>query len=300
MAQTGQGRQVTYRLAQKTSWHKTYAITEALAEDVVWRTDIAPWVATLPPNVIHIWHYGFTEMLNNAIEHSGGQEVTVWFEQTAASTQIRIVDDGVGIFKKIQAALNLLDERHAVLELAKGKLTTDPTRHSGEGIFFSSRMFDDFFILAGGVFFAHSFHRAEDWISSRDKDMSGTTVSMTLNNHTPRTTTEVFDMFTSDETYGFTKTVVEAQLVKYGDENLILRSQARRLLARLDKFKMVILDFTGVALVGQAFADEIFRVFQQQHPELKLLVTHANPDVERMILRAKAWQAEQPASPSTP
>jgi len=36
--------------------------------------------------------------------------------------------------------------------LAKGKLTTDPKRHSGEGIFFSSRMFDEFDILSGGVF----------------------------------------------------------------------------------------------------------------------------------------------------
>lgn len=57
VAQTGHGRQATYHLAQKTSWRKTYAITEALAEDVVWRTDIAQWMATFPRNVIHIWQY---------------------------------------------------------------------------------------------------------------------------------------------------------------------------------------------------------------------------------------------------
>ena len=57
----------------------------------------------------------------------------------------------MGIFKKIQKALDLLDERHAILELAKGKLTTDPKHHTGEGIFFTSRMFDEFTILSGGV-----------------------------------------------------------------------------------------------------------------------------------------------------
>ena len=66
-------------------------------------------------------------------------------------------DNGVGIFKKIQTELRLLDERHAILELAKGKLTTDPKRHTGEGIFFSSRMFDQFDILSGGIFFTHKF-----------------------------------------------------------------------------------------------------------------------------------------------
>jgi glycine amidinotransferase len=32
------------------------------------------------------------------------------------------------------------------------------------------------------------------------------------------------------------------RLVKYGDDNLVSRSQARRLLARIDRFKLVMLD----------------------------------------------------------
>ena len=37
-----------------------------------------------------------------------------------------------------------MDKRQALFELSKGKFTTDPSRHSGEGVFFTSRMFDDF------------------------------------------------------------------------------------------------------------------------------------------------------------
>ena len=98
----------------------------------------------LPDNVKAIWAYGFSEMLNNAIDHSSGTGVFIQFERTAVNTEITICDDGEGIFKKIQRELQLNDERHAVLELVKGKLTTDPERHSGEGIFFTSRMFDEF------------------------------------------------------------------------------------------------------------------------------------------------------------
>jgi hypothetical protein len=50
----------------------------------------------------------------------------------------------------------------------------------------------------------------------------------------------------------------------------------------------VIFDFAGVPTVGQAFADEIFRVFPQQHPEVKLVPIHADPEVQQMIDRAKS------------
>jgi hypothetical protein len=201
------------------------------------------------------------------------------------------MDDGVGIFKKIQQEMHLLDERHAILELAKGKLTTDPSRHSGKGIFFSSRMFDDFNILSGGVYFRHKFGDHADWISERQKFKSGTSVWMELNNHTARTTKKVFDSYSTDDNHGFTKTVVPVDLARYGNENLISRSQAKRMLARVELFKTVILDFTGVPSIGQAFADEIFRVFPIRHPEVELLPIHASAEVNRMIARAQSGAA---------
>jgi hypothetical protein len=69
---------------------------------------------------------------------------------------------------RFQNALNLSDERHEVLELAKGKLTTDKTKHSGEGIYFTSQIFDSFNILSAGVYFSHEFGSPEDWILESD------------------------------------------------------------------------------------------------------------------------------------
>ena len=112
-----------------------YEITPKLEEDRVWFEDIAPSLRELPRKVLDIWQYCVTEMVNNAIDHSDGKRIVVTVSQTAGNTRISLHDDGVGIFRKLQAALGLPQEREAILELAKGKLTTDPLRHSGQGIF---------------------------------------------------------------------------------------------------------------------------------------------------------------------
>ncbi len=262
-------------------------LLQGLQEDLVWRNDIAPLLSDLPKNVREIWQYGVTEMLNNVIDHSSGSIVEITVLKTGVSSQVLILDDGEGIFKKIQRELKLDDERHAVLELAKGKLTTDPSRHSGEGIFFSSRMFDFFAVTSGNTRFCHSVATSVDLIVEEPDFLSGTGVRMELRNNTSRTTKEIFDTFTSDNDYGFTKTVVPVRLVQYGDEHLISRSQAKRLLARFDRFKTVVLDFEGVESIGQAFADEVFRVFVQEHPDIRLVEINTNPSVQQMISRAR-------------
>jgi anti-sigma regulatory factor (Ser/Thr protein kinase)/biotin operon repressor len=285
---SGSTRNKSYRLHPLVEWGKSYSLTQALEEDRVWDADVKPLVADFPDNVRAIWYYGFTEMLNNAIDHSSGNDVSIKVKKTAIDAEIMIFDDGEGIFKKIQRSLGLYDERHAVLELSKGKLTTDPTRHSGQGVFFASRMFDGFQILSGGVFFSHEFNKPEDWITERHKSKSGTAVFMKLANNTSRTSKQIFDDFSSGDDYAFTKTVVPVRLAQYGEETLVSRSQAKRLLARVDKFKVVIFDFANVTAIGQAFADEIFRVFRNQHPEIEMTRLNASKEVEQMIRRAES------------
>ncbi len=287
LMESGKTKGKVYSLCPLSEWEKVYTLDSTLAEDIVWREDIIPVLGKLPDNVANIWHYGFTEMFNNAIDHSEGSLILVTIKRTAATTELTVSDNGVGIFKKIQNALGLLDPRHAILELAKGKLTTDPTRHSGQGIFFTSRMFDSFNIISGGASFSHSFGEKEDWIDEQT-DIRSTHVIMKLNNHTARTSRRIFDQFASGEDYGFNKTVVPVRLAQYGNDQLISRSQAKRVVSRVEAFKIVVFDFTGVSSIGQAFSDEIFRVFANQHPEMELLVVKANSEVKRMIERAKS------------
>ncbi len=228
---------------------KTYKRTTTLTEDAVWDIDLKPFFIELNRNVRDIWYYGFTEMFNNALEHSDASEIVVYRRQTAVSTILVIKDNGLGIFQKIQTALGLHDARHAVLELAKGRFTSDPAHHSGQGIFFTSRIFDKFEILSGQVYFSHKWGKDADWILEYQGHQEGTAVVLTLHNQTPRTSKEVFDQFTTDEDYGFTKTIVPVSLAQI-DENLVSRSQAKRLLARVDQFRVVVLDFKNVEEIG--------------------------------------------------
>jgi len=282
LLESGKTRSRTYALAQLSAWTQTYAVSADGDEGDIWLRDVRAQLEPLATNVLGIWQYGFTEMFNNALDHAEASSISVSVAKTAASSVVTIRDDGVGIFRKIQAALGLLDERHSVLELAKGKFTTDPQRHSGEGIFFSSRMFDHFSICSGSVWFSHQAKVPEDWILGTDES-GGTSVRMELGNHTARSVSKVFKRFTSGDDFGFTKTVVPVRLAQYGDDNLVSRSQAKRLIVRFEKFRTVVLDFKGVVLIGQAFADEVFRVFPLAHPEVELMSLNANKEVGQMI-----------------
>jgi hypothetical protein len=284
LTEAGETRKRAYQVATLAEWRKVYSISPDLEEHVLWDNDVSPVLQPLPENVMDIWQYGFTEMLNNAKDHSGGNVIRVHISKTAINTEIVISDNGVGIFKKIQEALNLPDQRYAILELAKGKLTTDPSRHTGEGIFFSSRMFEHFAVGSDKTYYGHNFGDENDWIL--EWGPSGTYVVMKLSNHTSRRSKKIFDQYASgDDDYSFNKTVVPVKLAQYGNGQLISRSQAKRVVARLELFKTILLDFTGVSTVGQAFADEIFRVFANEHPNLSIYPINANSEVKRMVAR---------------
>jgi anti-sigma regulatory factor (Ser/Thr protein kinase) len=278
LVRQGKTRRTRFFLAAKKTWRKSYSRRQN--ESDVWENDVLPQLSDLPEAALDIWRYCFTEMFNNAVDHSSGTRITVQLRRTAVSTEIAIIDNGVGIFKKIQRAMKFSDQRHSALELAKGKFTTDPKRHTGEGIFFTSKMLDGFDISSGGVYFTSA---------SPFRNKKGTAVWMKLSNRTRRSRREVFDEYASPESdYAFDKTVVPVKMAEQSRNDLISRSQAKRLLLRIDRFRTVVLDFQGVDEIGQAFADEIFRVFASSHPGVDIQFTNANEDVLRMIRRARS------------
>ena len=285
---TGRTRDRQYRLQPIFEGEWIFPISPNLKEDLIWRENLRPQLTNISPNVLNICQYGFTEMVNNAVTHSDGDTLIINLKYTADNIVMVVIDNGVGIFDKIQSELRLDDKRHAILELAKGKLTTDPESHTGEGIFFTSRAFDIFSILSGALFFAHN-NEGDDWLleDEETQKQEGTIIKLQIHPRSNRTLSTVFDRYTSEkDDFGFTRTIVPVALAKYGDENLLSRSQAKRLLARFDKFKEILLDFRNVEVIGQAFADEIFRVFQKQYPYIRLRRVGTNESVEKMIKRA--------------
>lgn len=257
--------------------------TNTLLEDKIWSQYVKPLLQNnCPENILRIANYGFTEMYNNAIDHSEGTEIYTDIRITDNTLEMLIADNGVGIFNKIKKALNLESTRESILHLSKGKFTTDPTKHTGLGIFFTSRMFDHFSIFSSN--FYYSFEN-EDFAITQEKhkkETPGTLVTMNISLTSTKTTTHVNNMY-YDQEIGFTKTTVAVALSSDPDDPHVSRSQAKRLLIGLERFKTVVLNFKDVHVVGQAFIDEIFRVFQAEHPDITLLYINANTDVQSMI-----------------
>lgn len=280
-----QGRTKFYQL-RPLRMAEASLVRSEVEEDRVWREVVAPQlVGFSQPDATRVLEYGVTEMVNNARDHSEGAMVTVRVEVDMAFASIIISDDGEGIFARIKRLCGLEDERESLLELAKGKLTTDPERHSGEGVFFSSRALDRFAIRSGGLSFSHT-RGHDDFLMDHHEFVRGTTVLMRHAHTSPTVLKGVFDEFAAPDEYTFSKTIVPLRLAVFGNENLMSRSQARRVLSRAERFRTVVLDFEGVDFVGQAFADEVFRVLARQHPEMELIPIHTNADVGQMVSRA--------------
>lgn len=292
---SGIGKGKRYFMGDLREINLLFPLAEDFTEDGVWRDHYAFIFDGLPENIVDICHYGFTEMVNNAIDHSGGTRIYIAVTRDKEKITISVVDNGEGIFKKIKRLCDLDDERQALFELSKGKLTTDPDHHTGEGIFFTSRVFDKFEIDSKGVKFSHDDKFEFDYIldSEFSKNETGTGVYMLVKRDSTRDIQTVFDEYAAPDEFQFDKTIIPVRLAQYGNEKLISRSQAKRLLARIDKFHHVIFDFDQVSVIGQAFADEIFRVYANNHPGIALLPINMTTNVEKMVKRAVASKGDK-------
>ncbi|MBQ8696618.1 MAG: hypothetical protein IJ519_02760, partial [Clostridia bacterium] len=154
-----------------------------------------PLIEAYPENVRHIWSYAFSEMVNNVMDHSEAECLRVAIKKNYLDTRVMILDNGVGIFEKIKNHFSLSDLDEAVCELFKGKLTTDAAHHSGEGIFFTSRMMDSFFILSDGKVFTTNKYNDEIFLSVEGIGSKGTGVIMSLSNHTHKKARDIFNTF---------------------------------------------------------------------------------------------------------
>jgi hypothetical protein len=164
---------------------------------------------------------------------------------------------------------------------------TKPQNHSGEGIFFSAKAGDIFIIHCGQIAMTVSSPTRDTGFEYSFMEVAvmepGTFVNFRIWNDHSETLAEIFDRYAPDGN-GFVKTLIPIRLLEHDHAMpIVARSQAKRLLARVEKFQSVILDFDGVPEIGQGFADEIFRVFRNDHPEIELTPINCNTAAANMI-----------------
>jgi anti-sigma regulatory factor (Ser/Thr protein kinase) len=268
--------------AARPTWTAGYPLAN-LEEVDVWRDASDALGFTPRTDEYSVFHYASTELVNNSIDHSGGTRVDMrLYRDVVTEVRFEVQDDGVGAFERLRQSLGLAAPIEALVELNKGKGTSDPARHSGQGIFFTSRILDRFTLAANGIQWTVD-NELGDQAVGVSPVTTGTLVSGSFSLPPLRTTAEVFRAY-SDDDFAFSKTRPSVALAALGTE-FVSRSEAKRVLARLDEFEHVDLDFSGVDSVGQAFVDEVFRVWPSVHPGTAIVPVNMNPAVEFMVRR---------------
>lgn len=248
-----------------------------------------PQILNLPENVRSIFTFAFSEIFNNAIEHSGSKNISIEVAERNKKISFIVSDSGVGVFRNIMKKRGLHSEIEAIQDLLKGKTTTMPKSHSGEGIFFTSKSADLFILDSFG--YQMIVNTKTEGVSIKNVHIikRGTRVIFEIGTDSERHLDQVFKKYTNltDESdYGFDKTEIRVKLYTMGGVH-ISRSQARRILSGLEKFKIILFDFDKVPIIGQAFADEVYRVFQHKYPVIKIEEENMSEGVKFMIERAK-------------
>jgi anti-sigma regulatory factor (Ser/Thr protein kinase) len=281
----GKGRAAHYRLRTVRRRFRLKDLDEHRVWDEV-STEIAR-IRPLQAEAARSLAYAASEIVNNAIDHSRGRtvEVTVAFEK-GGTTVTTVQDDGVGVFRRVCQDFGYATPEDAIVQLEKGKLTSDPTRHSGEGLFFSSKAVTRFRLESQAVAWVVDNLVRDSGIAPSDV-RRGTRVRLdTVPGHVPRLE-ELFASYTDPESLRFTRTRATIKLASLGTA-LVSRAEAKRTVARLPDFRHVTLDFSGVDVVGQGFCDEVFRVFARSHPDVTLEPVGMNDTVAFMVARARA------------
>ncbi len=274
-----------FLVSEKYTYELSREKGELKSEDAIFDAYIAPVIKDCPENVKTIWIYAFTEMVNNVIDHSQAEKLFIEIEKNYLKTEVNILDDGIGAFKKIQNHFGYPTLEDAVIELAKGKLTTDNVHHSGEGIFFTSRVMDTFILCSDHKIFSFNKYSEQMLADIKNETEFGTWVCLALSNSSQKRLFDIFNEY-SDVDNGFTKTRIP--LKNIFETAPVSRSQAKRIGSRLEQFKEVEIDFDGIEYLGQGFAHEMFFVFAYAHPEIKLTPLNMNKTVETMYLHTKA------------
>ena len=284
----GSTRAARYRLAGEGESHRVALSMDrrlplgGLQEDAVFaevslRLNLERQLSEKP---FHISRYAFTEILNNAIEHSESEHAVVQAEVDQYDLRFRIRDTGIGIFQSILTKFRLPDEIAALGELLKGKTTTMRSRHSGEGIFFTSKAADRISFRSHRTTLVFD-NLKQDILVQEDRFIRGTDVRFAISRRSRRDLSRVFSDFAPEEfDYRFERTRV---LVRVMLTDCVSRSEAKRLLHALNRFREIILDFSGVQTLGQGFADEVFRVFLRAHPRITVRVKNLRPPLVAMV-----------------
>ena len=188
-----------YFSAEQT-FHRVFQ-RQGLAEDTVWNEVRRAFPQLGEPAAAkaqRALNYAFTEMLNNAIDHSSSPDVDVSFDLTKGDGKFAIVDRGIESTRAFGPASGSRISLEALQEISKGKVTTQPEMHSGQGIFFTSKVADLFELEGNGLRWTVD-NRRDDVAIADVPTMPGTSVRFELSLTTSTDFAEISARYAQDD-----------------------------------------------------------------------------------------------------
>lgn len=257
-------------------------------EREVWER-VAPEL--LPPGTTEqaerIARFAVEELVRNAASHSAAATASLQIDSKIDEIRFQLTDEGVGLFTRVRERLGLATQLDALIELSRSPLTTEPRTHLGQGLQLLASACDQLSIEAGGLLWRHDRAR-DDQLLGEAPRRPGTRISCVIAADTERI---LEGLLRERLTYQNPLAAMgQVKLLDVGGQ-FMSREEAQRLMAGMERYRVVDLNFHGVTGVGLGFAEEIFKRWVPSHPDTRIQVRGASPVIIGVLKRAGAHLA---------
>ncbi len=239
-----------------------------------------PFKKLVSHNVRSLFSYALTAVLANAVDHSEAERIWIRTRIQDGILSFSVEDKGVGVFAKVKNGFHLQDEFEAAHHLMKGKQSTTPASRQGQGLFLVSRIADRF-VITSHKLKALIDNDQEDFMLLESRQRNGTRIDFSIRARSKQNLQKILQEY-ANENLEIEQSQVRVRML---GSQLMSRVQAQKLVAGLESFERIVFDFKKVEGIGEAFAREVFAVFQKKHPQIKLEAINANLAIQFMIAR---------------
>ena len=278
----GKTRDRYYELMPLVNYSQSIDISNGFRPDKLIQDQIRPKLKHLPTNIREICEFSLSALFNNVLDHANGTHLSYKIYVTEDEVHLLINDNGVGLFYKINDAQNLKGNHLSAIEVAKGRVTSDPINHAGEELMTVLHLFDTGIIEATGLCLTF-INKTSDWTISESSQLKGTKIHLKIETNTKRTCQEVFQRIFNREKQSVR---IPVKLARANGEQLNSRIQAQSLVHNIKDLDEIQFDFRQIDLIGPAFADELLRRTKEKNKNISVSWINTTGTINMLMSRA--------------
>jgi len=278
----GKTRDRYYELEPMLNYTKLVDISKGFKANHFLHKEIVPSLNNLPKNISEICEFSLSAMIQNILDHSHATHFSIKLFSTHEETHVLVTDNGVGIFHHIREGLGLDGKTISAIELAKGPRLHEVGSHAGDDLQAIMMMFGITTIDSSEISLCYE-NLKDRWSMQESKQANGTKIHLEIDTKHTGTCNDAFNKLFSNE-----KSIVRipVNLARTNGELLTTKEQAQKLVHNIELSKEVEFDFTGIELIGPAFAHELVWFSRKKNKSIDIDWINAADTVDLLMSRA--------------